>query len=224
MQWIIIPARKGSKGFPGKNRLLFNHTASIVPDYLREKTIITSDDEEIIEQAKNFDFRIHFRANHLCTDEANIKDVLLDVVNNFNIFEKDIVSMVYLPYPQRTWQDVCNAYVFLKNSYAKSLLCREELDPDEIHPYRYFYDNENGTGSQVVTHDLYRRQDYPKVFKANHFIFMSYADEIKKLNKNLWNSDTVFYPVRKPIDIDNKEDFEKFFRITHNYDTIRSIG
>jgi len=28
---IVIPARKGSKGYPGKNRYLFDHTINSIP-------------------------------------------------------------------------------------------------------------------------------------------------------------------------------------------------
>ena len=50
---IIIPARKGSKGLPGKNRLLLEHTISKIPEIYKKDVIVTTDDESIIEQYKH---------------------------------------------------------------------------------------------------------------------------------------------------------------------------
>ena len=47
---IVIPARKGSKGVPFKNRKLLNHTLKIIPEFLKKDIIITTDDEEIIKK------------------------------------------------------------------------------------------------------------------------------------------------------------------------------
>ena len=46
----LIPARKGSKGLPGKNRLLFDETANLLKG---KDVIVSTDDEVIIEKSKN---------------------------------------------------------------------------------------------------------------------------------------------------------------------------
>ncbi len=210
MDWFIIPARKGSKGFPGKNRKLFRYTADIIPSERRKQTIVTTDDEMLLSAATLFGFHPFVRQDHLCTDEANVRDVLLDVIRKTQMYQKDIIVMLYLTYPERSWKQVVQAHKFFKDNRAKSLLCREELSDSEVHPYCWFYDNKNIYGRQIVEHDLYRRQDYPQMFKASHFIFMAYADEIEKLNKNLWNRNTVFFPISNTVDVDNVKDFEVF--------------
>lgn len=211
MDWIIIPAREHSKGFPYKNRRLFSYTLDIIPKIYRSRTILTTDDMELATEANSKDIKVWSRKPALATDEANIKDVLLEVIEESpNIEKTDIIFMFYLTYPERTWEDVTSAYTFMKDKYAKSLLCREELRPNELHPFRYMFDNGNGTANQIFKNDLYRRQDYPKVFKFSHFLFMAYAKEIYKLNKNLWNKNTVFFPIENKYDIDTEEDFIKF--------------
>jgi len=214
MDWIIIPARQNSKGLPGKNRKLFSFTADQIPFLYKDKTIVTTDDTFILSQALSYGFLAYYRKESLCQDNSNIKDVLLDVIENSypEISKRDIITMLYLTYPERRWNQVIKTYRFFKDNHANSLLCREEKTQEEIHPYRWFYDNKNGTGTQIVKHNLYRRQDYPLMFKVNHFIFMAYANEIKKLNKNLWNKNTIFYPIDIPIDIDNIKDYEAFQR------------
>lgn len=211
MDWIIIPARQGSKGFPGKNRKLLYHTLDIIPEAYKARVIITTDDSKITTECLRMGLSVWCRNTSLATDDANIKDVLLDVINNHDqITKTDLICMLYLTYPSRTWEDVRQALKFFKDKYANSMLCREEITPDQFHPYRFLIDNGNGTGRQVVENDLYRRQDYPKVFSFSHFIFMSYAKEIQRLNKNLWNKNTVFFPVPHQDDIDSEKDYLNF--------------
>jgi CMP-N,N'-diacetyllegionaminic acid synthase len=208
--WIIVPARKGSKGLPGKNRKLFDYTINQIPENELKHVIVTTDDEMIHMWAINKKINTHWRKPELSNDEANIRDVLLNVILEKKIQRNDLVIMLYLTYPKRTWEDILKAWIFFKAHFAKSLLCREEQNPGEIHPYRWFIEQSLfDTGQQLVKHDLYRRQDYPKMFKASHYIFMGYAKEIKKLNKNLWNKDTVFFPTKEAVDVDTIKDFEK---------------
>jgi CMP-N-acetylneuraminic acid synthetase len=207
--WIIIPARKGSKGFPGKNRKLFKFTASIIPKSFKSKTIVTTDDLEILEQATEYDFIPWIRPDELANDEANIKDVLLNAIKGNPISEEDIVIMLYLTYPKRKFTDVFDAIEYFKKFNAKSLLCREEYPENIISPYRVFIDMGNSKGAQITPHDFYRRQDYPKVFFASHFIFIAYAKEIENLNKNLWNHQTIFFPINTSLDVDTEKEFKE---------------
>lgn len=215
MNWIFIPARRGSKGIPFKNRLLFPYTADIIPDCLAHNTVVSTNDEKIL-KTKGYKFLAYKRDEELCRDETNIRDVLLDFFES-SIFKAiggkktDLVCMLYLTYPTREWKEIILAQKFLTDHKARSLLCREEMN-EEIHPYRYFYEGKNKTGKQIVKHDLYRRQDYPVMFKASHYIFMAYVDEIGKLNKNLWNKNTVFFPVDNSLDIDTENDIKKLRR------------
>jgi hypothetical protein len=74
------------------------------------------------------------------------------------------------------------------------------------------YAEENDRGSQIVDHDLYRYQDYPEVFEISHYIAIQEVGELPNLNRNLYNEDTVFYPIENVIDVDYEEDFEKFLK------------
>jgi CMP-N-acetylneuraminic acid synthetase len=71
-------------------------------------------------------------------------------------------------------------------------------------------------GKQIFKHDLYRRQDYPKVFEISHYICIFKVSELKNLNKNLYNEETHFYKLEKKIDVDRKEDLENYERIYKN--------
>jgi CMP-N,N'-diacetyllegionaminic acid synthase len=213
MNWIIIPARKNSKGFPNKNRYLFDFTAETIPVSLKRKTIVTTDDEEVLKKSEYYGFNSYRRPTIFCRDHTSMKEVLEDVLKNYRntFFDEDIITVLYLTYPERKWSDIEKAYSFFQAFKLKSLLCKVDIGKNN-HPFLWLLEKDNGTGEQLVEHDLYRRQDYPKMFRICHYIFMSYKKEIYNLNNNLYNKETKFFPIKEKIDVDTKEDFLTFKR------------
>lgn len=222
MNWIVIPARKGSKGFPRKNRVLFDYTAKMIPSNMKRKVIVTTDDTDIMGKAEYYGFEVHNRPSNLAKDDTSTKEVLEDIVKNsgYSFSEKDIFVMLYLTYPQRTWDEVEKAYSFFQTFEASSLLCREEIE-NEKHPFLWLLDQDEGRGKQLVEHDFYRRQDYPNMFKICHFISIMYVSELSKLNNNLYNKKTVFFPIDIKIDVDTEKDFLRFQKENENENSPR---
>lgn len=199
--FFIIPARSGSKGIPGKNRALFDYTAKLVSGY-GKNVIVSSDDDIIKMMADNYGFDFVDRCSEFANDTANIRDVLIEVIEKKKLFPDDIIVMLYLTYPHRTKKDIQKAIDIFKESDIKSLLCKKDV---KTHPYLCIYEN----GEKVVDHDLYRRQDYPACFEIAHYIFIAYADEISKLGKNLQNNETYYMYISDQLDCDNPEDLKK---------------
>lgn len=202
--WIVLPARQGSVGFPNKNRLLFEYTALTIPESLRHRTIVTTDDEILKRISQKLGFIVVDRPEELATSEANIRDTLLHSVDECGIKDDDDVIMLYLTFPERDFSIIDKIYSHYKKHNLKSLLCKTE---PKTHPFLCFYELENNKGKQVVPHNLYRRQDYPVCFNVLHYVCIFKSNEISKLNKNLYNEDTFFYPIKKTVDIDYAEDF-----------------
>ena len=73
---IVIPARKGSKGLPFKNRILFKHTADIIPDDLKQYVYVLSDDKEIINMGRSYGFNITNRPSSISQDETSTSEVM----------------------------------------------------------------------------------------------------------------------------------------------------
>jgi CMP-N,N'-diacetyllegionaminic acid synthase len=209
---IIIPARFGSKGFPLKNRELFKYTADIIPKSRVKDVWVTTDDDIIKLTAEEYKFNVVSRPAELATDTASIRDVMLHAVESIGTSTYDHITMLYLTYPQRTWQHVLNAYRFFVKHHdigiTNSLLCRKEV---QVSPYLYL--EESGAkglfGKQLKDHDLYRRQDYPVCFEISHFISIFTSGELYKLNNNLYNGSTVFYKIPDMIDVDYRTDLKK---------------
>ena len=201
---IIIPARKNSKGFPYKNRKLLSFTLNTIPKNLEKDVYISTDDEEIISAVRDTDINVQNRIEGLSKDDTSTKDVVVDCTSNMS--SNELVVMLYLTYPERTWKDVENAIKFFKDNNAKSLLCAM---PVKTNPYLCMYREKDFKGSQIIKHDLYRRQDYPECFEISHFVCIFRKIELKYLNDNMYNNDTIFYEINRVIDVDENKDFEK---------------
>lgn len=210
---IIIPARKNSKGLPFKNRILFEKTASKIPPHLCQDVYVTSDDEQVLAMASRHLFNTIVRPEELALDTSSTKDVLINVIESVNHTPDDNIYMLYLTYPERKWEQIEEfIFQFEKNS-AKSMLCKKDI---KTSPYLMMYDTGNDKGTQVIDHNLYRRQDYPACFEISHFMFACKVSELAHLNNNLYNSETVFYNIDDCIDVDLKEDLEKYENKDHS--------
>lgn len=206
---IIIPARKNSKGLPFKNRKLLIHTLDKIPKDKLKDVVISSDDDFILEQAKNFskDIFLLKRNEDLAKDTTSTKSVLKDVIDICGINDQETILMLYLTYPERTWKDIESAILFFSSHNSNSLLCKKEV---QTHPFLMLYELEDNKGKQLVNHNLYRRQDYPKCFEISHFICIFKAKEIKNLNENLYNDNTIYFPINNVIDVDYQKDLETY--------------
>jgi CMP-N,N'-diacetyllegionaminic acid synthase len=83
--YYLIPARKGSKGFPLKNRKLFEYTAKTFPEHMKDRLYVSTDDEFIKEAAKEFNINVINRPEELAQDDTSMKDVVLHFKDSLQI-------------------------------------------------------------------------------------------------------------------------------------------
>ena len=207
--FFIIPARRDSKGLPFKNRKLLDYTINNIPIELHEKTIVTTNDEKIIEKLSATNINVLRRDEQLCLDDISIKDVMLDVVKKFQMKSNDTIVMLYLTSPDRKFSDIKKILGYYYERKIKTLTCCVE---PKTHPYLVLFKKENQKGKQVIKHDLYRRQDYPECFEIRHFVCIFQVDEIQKLNSNMYNESTIFYKIDSDIDVDHENDLKEFLK------------
>lgn len=211
---IIIPARLGSKGLPFKNRTLFEHTAEIIPENRRKDTYVTTDDPEIIKMATDCGFTVIKRPDEYSADDSSMKSTLIHALENIETEDDEEIIVLYLTYPERTWSDVISAHQYFLNfksqGLGRSLLCKKEC---KTHPYLAMYEVglDGAFGKQIVSHNMYRRQDYPKCFEVCHFIIIFESAYINKLNDNLYCNNTIFFHINDVVDVDTKKDLTKFY-------------
>jgi len=207
VEYILIPARRGSKGLPLKNRLLVPELLQKLNDVgLSSRVILSTDDEWIQKRVARFEIKIRHRPHEIANDTAPMRAVLLDIIEHYKIEEDSNIMTLYPTYPERTYDDICKFIDFYYENNLNSALCKKNI---KTHPYLCLI--EKGICSEtLIDHNLYRRQDYPKCFEISHFICASRASEVKKLNYQLFNDSTGFYSISDKIDIDHKVDLNKW--------------
>jgi CMP-N-acetylneuraminic acid synthetase len=209
---IVIPARRNSKGLPFKNRKLFDYTLDTIPEEYLKDVIVSTDDEVIIEQAANKNLNCVTRKEELCLDDVSIRDVMNDIVEKYSLQDDETVIMLYLTYPERTWKNIEDSHRYFIKNNANSLLCKKDL---QISPFLCMI--EDGIkGKQITSHDLYRRQDYPKCFEASWIVCIFKVGELNNLNKNMYNGDTIFFKVGDVVDVDTLNDLNNFYKKNKN--------
>jgi CMP-N-acetylneuraminic acid synthetase len=202
MIYFLIPARKGSNGMPGKNRILFPYTADLVAEH-EKAVIVTTDDHDIVLRSNRYNFTIVDRPAELATSIADMKSVITHAAKKTNLHDDDIIVLLYLTSPGRTKEDIISALELFYKQNASSLVCRT---PAKTSPYMCVHEN----GQQVISHNLYRRQDYPKCYEIRHHVAVYKVSEIKKLNNLLYNDNTFWMNIPPPIDIDYEQDYLDF--------------
>ena len=124
----VILARGGSKGIPRKNLLPFLGVPLVELSIRQAKnsarlrnTYLSSDSDEILSKADNYDVIQIKRPNHLATDTARSEDAVIDLVKN-NIKEKpDAILMLEPTAPLRMPNDIDQAIKSFIDQKADSL-------------------------------------------------------------------------------------------------------
>jgi CMP-N-acetylneuraminic acid synthetase len=212
--YFLIPARKGSKGFSFKNRKLFDYTATIIPEEFKSKVFVSTDDDFIKDRAHHYGFNVIDRPAALSTDTSSMKDVVAHFIQDKKIKKHNDIILLYLTYPERTWDDIMKIYRYFIDIKGSSLMCAEEITE---HPYLCCHDKEEGC-ELLIEHSLYRRQDYPKCVKQSMFVACYKASIVNNLHDLLFEKNTILYRiVNKKIDIDYEKDYNKFNDTKRNH-------
>ena len=187
----IIPARGGSKGIPRKNMIringypLIHYTIDLaVSSGLFSAVIVTSDDEEILEYASNFDVLIHNRKPELASDTAPVIETIREVTQLANTRHNiafDQVMLLQPTSPLRTVRHLKEAINLLKNNpSANSVISVAQMG--DTHPARMYKVNEQVLQPLQSEHEKTRRQDLPEVYIRNGSIYLARKEAILQLN------------------------------------------
>ncbi|MAG27236.1 hypothetical protein CMI47_17015 [Candidatus Pacearchaeota archaeon] len=216
--YFLIPARKGSKGFPFKNRMLFEHAAKTIPEEYRKLLYVSTNDEFIKEKADSLNIKVVERPEEIAQDTTSMKAVMKHFVDSQHIGCNATIIMLYLTYPERTWADIQTIYNYYCTRAEKSLLCCEDVIE---HPYLAFYEKEHQKATLVVDHALYRRQDYPQCIRLSMFVACYKVDIIDELHDLMFEPNSVFYKLNHhKIDVDYRADLETFQALLNEKDII----
>jgi len=206
---FLIPARKNSKGFKFKNRKLIDFTINSIPEEYRDQVYISTDDKFIRDKALKLSVNVIDRPDELAQDTTTMTEVLKHFIKVKDVSAESDIVLLYLTYPERTWEDIMEIYEFFRNSTSDSLVCADEI---KQHPYLCFYKKNDLRAELIVKHDFYRRQDYPDCLKLSMFVACYKARVVEKLHPLCMEDDTVFYNLeRTKVDVDNKTDLDSVY-------------
>lgn len=184
---VIIPARGGSKGLPGKNIKLLNgkpliqYTIDAAKKVFPLETIcVSTDDLKIVAVAESLGLTIPFRRpDELATDTAGTYEVLLHAIQHYesNSFYPDVLVLLQATSPFRTAAQISEAIELFDEACEMVVSVKET----KANPY-YLLKEENEEGWLVPskTSNFVRRQDCPKVYELNGAIYIINIEALKK--------------------------------------------
>lgn len=184
---VVIPARGGSKGLPGKNikrlnnKPLIHYTIEAAREVFDDPSIIIStDDPQIKESAEQTGIKVPFlRPEHLATDTAATADVLLhalEFVEKNNYFPK-ILILLQPTSPLRNSRHIKEAMKLYKTGVDMVVSVKET----KSNPYYVlFEENSNGFLEKCKNANFLRRQDCPKVWEYNGAIYIINVAQLKE--------------------------------------------
>jgi CMP-N-acetylneuraminic acid synthetase len=221
---VVIPARGGSKRIPRKNlqtvagKPLVAHAIeqAEAAEHVDE-VVVSTEDTEIREVARAHGGSVPFeRPEHLATDEAPSRDVVLHTLDWFASrgTEFDVVAMVQTTTPLRTAADVDGALRRLANSDADSVVSISEFRTppfwavtrgDDYRLESYLDDDYLWPGDEGIP----RSQDLPTLFHPNGAVFAATTDAFRREGE-FYTRDTVGFemPPERGIDVDEPSDLE----------------
>lgn len=215
----FIPARSGSERVKGKHhknlggKPLINWTFDIL-DAGKDNVLVSSDDEEILKQARKRKFKAVKRPPHLCGSASKMSDVLFYHANDFR---EGPVCVLYPTSPLRTRKHVDEA----TSLWGK--IVDQRVGQDFVlmsvagvghRPYGLM---DIGKHGELELHDktgmdYYRGQDTPTLYRANGAIYVIPSGLIreKKINSQLFGERTFPFTMDKlsSLEVDDEADFQ----------------
>ncbi len=183
---VIIPARSGSRGIPGKNIKLLGDKPLIqysidaaLKVFNKEDILVSTDSKEIKVIAENCGLNVPFlRPDELATDFTSSQDVILHAIDYTQQRGQNYDSVVLLQptSPFRNAQHIEEAIKL----YDKRLEMVVSVKVSGHNPYYTLYEeSDNGFLTQSKKAKFTRRQDCPNVYAYNGAIYVMSIDALK---------------------------------------------
>lgn len=214
---VIIPARGGSKGIPGKNikplngKPLIEHTIDVARGIVDDSNIcVSTDSQEIIRVVENYGLKVPFvRPAELATDTAGTYEVLLHALNFYEKQGKTFDKIILLQNtsPFRTTEHVKEALsLYNPNIDMVVSVCEVSSNPY----YNCYEENKNGFLYISKGDGKYvRRQDVPKCWEYNGAIYIINPESLKKMPLSMFTKRVKYVMDKKySIDLDTMLDWK----------------
>lgn len=215
---VIIPARGGSKGIPGKNIKLLSNVPLIkyTLDAARavfddEDICVSTDSIEIKDIVERDGLKVPFlRPKALATDSATTYDVLLHAVNYYKNKGRFYDSIILLQptSPFRNHNHLRSAIRIFEKEEDMDMLVSVKLTNSNPY-YVLFEENDKGFLEKSKKGDYSRRQDCPDVWEYNGAIYIINLDALMRGNFSTFKKIKKFVMDEiSSLDIDTKVDWQ----------------
>jgi len=214
---VIVPARGGSKGVPGKNLRqlaglpLIVHTLQSALDCPAvDRVIVSTDDDEIIRVARDVaGVEVPFRRPaHLATDDSVACDTYLHVVDCLAVSEGtmcDEICVLLPTSPLRLPSDIAAAIDLYRQKDAQAVVSVSEAKPVQ---WLHNLGDDGRLQPVVASETLDNRQDYEPIYLPNGSIYVFDVETLRR-TRHYIGPRTFGYPMpaERSVDIDTEADF-----------------
>lgn len=212
----VIPARGGSKSIPQKNIAKFNGKPLIawtieLANTIEEidKVIVSTDDKEIANVAKEYGADVIKRPKELATDDAlviqAIQHTIDELENQSDVY--DYLILLEATCPLRNALDIKDCINLTKNDVYDSIATFKEADLNPTRAWKI----ENHEPKTFIEGAIpwLPRQKLPSAYQLNGAVYISKVKNIKHSKREILtgNIGAVIMPKQRSIDIDDQVDF-----------------
>lgn len=209
---VVIPARGGSKGLPGKNvkplcgKPLIYYSIDIARYFVEDEDIcVSTDDLTIKDIVEKYSLRVPFlRPSELASDTATTNDVLQHAIDYYRLQGKtyDIILLLQPTSPLRSVEQVRDALSIYNETYDMIVSVNESHSAAVIC-------NENKEGFLFPTlTQATRRQDVETYYEYNGAIYIINVNSLLIKGLSKFDKQIKFVmSVESSIDIDTPLDW-----------------
>ena len=217
--WCVIPARKGSKRLPNKNKLLLDgktmvrHAVEAAGNSgVFSKIVVSSDDEDILEEVyemmpPNGELPIipHYRPKRLARDTAQIRHVMRFLLHIYHFPETFCILIACNPF--RTAEDLKRGWELLWAKDANYVMSATRCSPPPQWAQKI---NRKGFLEPYLGHEYLQQTQKlePLYVHDGGFIFARSAVFMNEFNMDFHGSKCYPYFMDRSCDIDTEEQYE----------------
>lgn len=208
----IIPARGGSKRLPRKNILdlagkpliAWTIEASLKSRYIN-KTIVTSDDEEILAISEKYGANVTKRPQELASDTATTFDAIKHTIENVNDY--DYIVLLQPTSPLRNEKHIDAAIELLEEKSADAVISVCEMEHSPLWSNTLQEDNNmsNFLSDEIKNK---RNQDLPTYYRLNGAIYICNINRMLEEETLFLNNNIYAYVMDRNSSVDIDEDID----------------
>ncbi len=210
---VIIPARGGSRGIPGKNiktlagKPLIAHTIEAARNARQvDRVVVSTDSPEIGELSKQYGAEVVWRPAEISGDRASSESALLHVMDHLHRTERysaDLIIFLQCTSPLTASEDIDGTVEALISAQADTALA--------VAPFHYFLWEVDGAGSATgINHDknvrLMRQERTPQYIETGA-IYVMKADLFRRHKHRFFGKTAVYimpperrWEIYEPVD------------------------